>query len=78
MFGPDLCGSTDKVHFIFKHRNPLTGVYEEKHLKNPPRVKNDRLTHVYTIVVRSDNTFILTLTWRSPQRVHTRRTLIHR
>lgn len=59
MFGPDLCGSTDKVHFIFKHRNPLTGVYEEKHLKNPPRVKNDRLTHVYTIVVRSDNTFTL-------------------
>ncbi|KAK5465470.1 hypothetical protein LTS15_002033 [Exophiala xenobiotica] len=57
MFGPDKCGATNKVHFIFKHKNPKTGEYEEKHLKNPPQAKNDKLTHLYTLIVKSDNTF---------------------
>ncbi|KAK7894680.1 hypothetical protein LTR67_005419 [Exophiala xenobiotica] len=57
MFGPDKCGATNKVHFIFKHKNPKTGEYEEKHLKSPPQAKNDKLTHLYTLIVKSDNTF---------------------
>ena len=31
MFGPDKCGSDSKLHFIFRHKNPITGVMEEKH-----------------------------------------------
>lgn len=27
MFGPDRCGATNKVHFIFRHKNPLTGEF---------------------------------------------------
>lgn len=82
MFGPDKCGSNNKVrlaviqstqpnpiripspvvgsdlswllwvqvHFIFRHRNPLTNKYEEKHLKNPAMIKNDKYTHLYTLV----------------------------
>ncbi|TMW55819.1 hypothetical protein Poli38472_008467 [Pythium oligandrum] len=57
MFGPDKCGANDKVHFIFQHKNPLTGKYEEKHLNGPPQIKSDRLTHLYTLVVRDDNTY---------------------
>ncbi|KAI1617345.1 calnexin [Exophiala viscosa] len=57
MFGPDKCGSTNKVHFIFKHKNPKTGEYEEKHLKTPPQAKNDKLTHLYTLIVKPDQTF---------------------
>ncbi|KIW50413.1 hypothetical protein PV05_12002 [Exophiala xenobiotica] len=57
MFGPDKCGATNKVHFIFKHKNPKTGEYEEKHLKSPPQAKNDKLTHLYTLIVKPDNTF---------------------
>eukprot|EP00960_Hanusia_phi_P015953 470550-Hanusia_phi.AAC.3 len=30
MFGPDRCGSTDKVHFILQHQNPVTKQWEEK------------------------------------------------
>ena len=30
MFGPDHCGETNKVHFILRHRNPLSGEWEEK------------------------------------------------
>lgn len=57
MFGPDKCGSTDKVHFIFRHKNILSGEIEEKHLQEPPQIKSDQLTHLYTLIVRPDNTF---------------------
>jgi calnexin len=56
MFGPDRCGSTDKVHFIFQSRNPSTGKFTEHHLKNPPSVAGsyDKKTHLYSAVVKSD------------------------
>ncbi|RMZ83256.1 hypothetical protein DV738_g1234, partial [Chaetothyriales sp. CBS 135597] len=57
MFGPDKCGSTNKVHFIFQHKNPKTGEYEEKHLKSAPTAKTTKLTTLYTLIVRPDNTF---------------------
>eukprot|EP00494_Astrolonche_serrata_P034032 UN34301 len=59
MFGPDKCGGTDKVHFIWKFKNPKSGEYVEHHLKNPPSTvgTSDRRSHVYTLVIRSDNTF---------------------
>lgn len=57
MFGPDKCGMTNKVHLILRHQNPNTGEFEEKHLKSPPRVPSDSLSHVYTLVLKKDNTF---------------------
>lgn len=57
MFGPDKCGSTNKVHFIFKHKNPKTGLYEEKHLKSPPMAKITKQTTLYTLIVKPDQTF---------------------
>ncbi|RVX73247.1 Calnexin [Exophiala mesophila] len=57
MFGPDKCGATNKVHFIFQHKNPKTGEYEEKHLKSPPQAKTSKLTTLYTLIVKPDNTF---------------------
>lgn len=57
MFGPDKCGSTNKVHFIFKHKNPKTGEYEEKHLKTPPMAKITKLSTLYTLIVKPDQTF---------------------
>ncbi|KAI9114374.1 hypothetical protein K1719_014602 [Acacia pycnantha] len=55
MFGPDKCGATNKVHFILKHKNPKSGEYVEHHLKFPPTVPSDKLTHVYTAVLKPDN-----------------------
>lgn len=55
MFGPDKCGSTNKVHFILKHKNPKSGEYIEHHLKNPPSVPSDKLSHVYTAILKPDN-----------------------
>lgn len=55
MFGPDKCGSTNKVHFILKHKNPKTGEYVEHHLKFPPSVPSDKLSHVYTAILEPNN-----------------------
>ena len=57
MFGPDRCGTTNKVHFILRHQNPVSKEWEEKHLQSPPTPEvNDGLTHLYTAIVGSDNT----------------------
>lgn len=45
------------MHFIFQHKNPKTGEYEEKHLKSPPQAKINKLTTLYTLIVKPDNTF---------------------
>ncbi|KAK4362100.1 hypothetical protein RND71_017341 [Anisodus tanguticus] len=59
MFGPDKCGATNKVHFILKHKNPRSGEYIEHHLKFPPSVPADKLTHVYTAVLKPDNDVLI-------------------
>ncbi|KAJ8772386.1 hypothetical protein K2173_027563 [Erythroxylum novogranatense] len=55
MFGPDKCGVTNKVHFILKHKNPKSGEYVEHHVKYPPSVPSDKLSHVYTAILKPDN-----------------------
>lgn len=50
-------GATNKVHFIFRHKNPLTGVVEEKHLKSPPAPRYEKVSALYTLIVRPDNTY---------------------
>jgi calnexin len=50
-----LCALGLQVHFIIRHTNPKGGV-EEKHLKLPPLVEQDKGTHVYTAILKSDNT----------------------
>ncbi|KAF7658037.1 hypothetical protein LDENG_00018230 [Lucifuga dentata] len=61
MFGPDKCGEDYKLHFIFRHKNPKTGEYEEKHAKKPDAdlrtYYTDKKTHLYTLVVNPDNSF---------------------
>jgi hypothetical protein len=46
-----------QVHFIIRWKNPVTGLTEEKHLTNAPRPASDKLSHLYTLVVRPDATF---------------------
>ena len=57
MFGPDKCGANNKVHFILRHRNPKSDEWTEHHLKDAPPAKADNSTHLYTLIVRPDNTF---------------------
>lgn len=54
MFGPDICGpGTRKVHVIFSYKgeNYLT--------KKSISCKTDEDTHLYTLIVKPDNTFIV-------------------
>ncbi|KAJ3040015.1 hypothetical protein HDV00_011570 [Rhizophlyctis rosea] len=57
MFGPDRCASTNKVHFIFRHKNPKTGEFEEKHLKAPLEAVKDKKTNLYTLIITPDQKF---------------------
>lgn len=52
MFGPDICGpGTKKVHVIFQYKgNNLL-------IKKDIRCKDDVDTHIYTLVVKPDNTY---------------------
>jgi calnexin len=59
MFGPDRCGSTNKVHFILQHQNPVTNKWEEKHFVDAPSAKTDSQTHLYTLHLRKDNSFAI-------------------
>ncbi|KAI4886936.1 hypothetical protein NFI96_030448, partial [Prochilodus magdalenae] len=72
MFGPDKCGSNYKVHFIFRHRNPLTGTYEEKHARQPEvdltDYFKDRNPHLYTLNLHPDNTFEILIDQKQVQK----------
>mmetsp|Transcript_1983 Transcript_1983/g.4510 ORF Transcript_1983/g.4510 Transcript_1983/m.4510 type:complete len:506 (-) Transcript_1983:106-1623(-) len=57
MFGPDRCGGTNKVHFIVRYQNPVSQEWEEKHSTKAVTPPVDRQTHLYSLVVRADNTF---------------------
>lgn len=57
MFGPDKCGSTNKVHFIIRRKDQNTGEYEEKHLTLPPIARLNKLTNLYTLVIHPDQEF---------------------
>uniref|UniRef100_A0A672GPJ1 Uncharacterized protein n=1 Tax=Salarias fasciatus TaxID=181472 RepID=A0A672GPJ1_SALFA len=52
MFGPDICGySTKKVHVIFNYKG-------KNHLiKKEIKCKDDELTHLYTLILNSDQTY---------------------
>ena len=43
--------SSQKVHFIFRHQNPVTKEFEEKHLIEPPEAETDDRTHTYSICI---------------------------
>jgi calreticulin len=54
MFGPDICGpSNRKTHVIFNYPPKNDNLL----IKNEVKTETDRLTHLYTLVVKPDNTF---------------------
>lgn len=65
MFGPDKCGNDIKLHFIFRHVNPVNGSIEEKHAKKAKdRLEEpfkDKQPHLYRLVVRPDNTYSISV-----------------
>lgn len=65
MFGPDNCGNDFKLHFIFRHVNPLDGSIEEKHAKRPTAKLDDyfkdKKPHLFTLVLRPENTFEISI-----------------
>ena len=52
----ELIGAYLQVHLILRHKKP-NGDIEEKHLDAPPAVNLDKLTHVYTAIIDTDNRY---------------------
>jgi len=53
MFGPDMCGYTKRTHVIFTYKG-------ENLLKNTEmKCESDSFTHLYTLIVKPDNTYIV-------------------
>lgn len=57
MFGPDRCGSNNKVHFIVQYQNPISSKWEEKHFNGSIPIRSDKKTHLYTLLLRKDSSF---------------------
>jgi len=51
MFGPDICGATKRVHFIFNYNG------QNLLWKKTLPCESDKLTHLYTAIVNPDNTY---------------------
>lgn len=61
MFGPDRCGSSKKIHFIFNYFHPKRHIFLQKSMKQNINTYNnvpvDVYNHLYTLIVRPNNTF---------------------
>ncbi|EGV63811.1 Calreticulin-domain-containing protein [Yamadazyma tenuis ATCC 10573] len=57
MFGPDKCGSNDKIHFIINRKNPITNTYEEKHLSQAPMSRSTQVSTLYTLIFKRNSDF---------------------
>nr|QKY15265.1 calreticulin (CRT3) [Polytomella parva] len=53
MFGPDVCGSTKRVHAIINYKG------ENRQITKELPAKADRLTHLYTFIIHPDNTYAI-------------------
>ena len=54
MFGPDVCGSSNrKTHVIFNYPPKNDNLL----IKDQVRVETDKLSHLYTLVVNTDNSY---------------------
>jgi len=63
MFGPDICGSsTRKTHVIFNYKGT-------NHLvKKEVKCETDEFTHLYTLILRPDNTYEVLIDGKSVQK----------
>lgn len=61
MFGPDKCGAKSSILFIARFKNPRNGSISEHHAKQPSKSVStyfdDHKTHLYTLILRPDETF---------------------
>jgi len=63
MFGPDICGpGTKKVHVIFNYKG------KNLLIKKEVRCKDDEYTHLYTLIVKPDNTYEVLIDNESAQK----------
>jgi len=61
MFGPDICGATKRTHVIFNYNG------ENKLVTREVKAESDENTHLYTLIVRPDQTYEVLIDRKSVQ-----------
>jgi calreticulin len=61
MFGPDICGATKRTHVIFNYNG------ENKLVMREVKAESDETTHLYTLIVRPDQTYEVLIDRKSVQ-----------
>ncbi|EGD72929.1 SmIrV1 protein [Salpingoeca rosetta] len=63
LFGPDKCGASNHLRFIYRFKHPVTGEYKEVHARQVSASESLLFSHTRTnlvaLVLRPDNTFSL-------------------
>merc|ERR1712176_1595972 len=54
MFGPDMCGSSNRKTHVILHSNKKD---ENLLINKEVNTETDDLTHLYTLIIKKDNTF---------------------
>lgn len=54
MFGPDICGPSNKKTHVILNYAPKD---ENLLIKEEVKVESDKLTHLYTLLIKPDNSF---------------------
>lgn len=54
MFGPDICGPSNKKTHVILNYAPKD---ENLLIKDEVKVESDKLTHLYTLLIKPDNSF---------------------
>ena len=61
MFGPDICGSSKRTHVIMNYKG-------ENHLiEKEIKCESDELSHLYTLIVKPDNTYVVKIDGKEKQ-----------
>lgn len=66
MFGPDICGATRKTHAILNYARPGKDAVNMDH-KSEIRTESDSDAHVYSFVLKKDNTYDVLIDGKSVQ-----------
>ena len=66
MFGPDKCGTFNKVHLILQYQNPISKRWGEMHYNTTIPIKTDKIKfHLYTFHLKSNNDFEIYIDMKS-------------
>lgn len=67
MFGPDICGNSKRIHAILNYARPNREAKNMDHDSEIKKAEGDSNAHLYTFVIKKDNTYDIKVDGKSVQ-----------